>query len=313
MGRVTPSRHLYEFLNSSYHHFGWSTNPFSKIKHCLDGYRSAHLHRRWHLSGRLVERHCASGYLYGGSQYARAPRNGSHAPTLCYRVGIHLIRTEVNQAKLETDAAQSMHYAAQAERFRIARDIHDGLGHQLTSLIVQLQALSYMIPESLTEVRSHVPKLLEVARAGLAEVRQSVRDWEEADNSYGLAALTAVVEEIKSTTHCNIDFQTAVDEHEGWPASVQIVLYRVLQETLANTVRHSNARHIAVRLIENNQQVKMIVADNGSIATQTELHPGFGLRNMKTRCEEIGGSCRWEVLQEGGVSVEVVLPLVDTS
>ena len=65
--------------------------------------------------------------------------------------------------------------------------------------------------------------------------------------------------------------------------------------------------------MEKNQQVKMIVEVNGSIASQAELQPGFGLRNMKTRCEEIGGSCRWEILQEGGVSVEVVLPLVDTS
>lgn len=214
------------------------------------------------------------------------------------------------QAKMESEAAQSMHYAAQAERFRIARDIHDGLGHQLTSLIVQLQALSYMIPESLTEAHERVPKILEVARQGLAEVRRSVRDWEEEDDSYGLVALTAVVEEVKSNTNCTVDFETTVGEHDGWPTNVQIVLYRVLQEALSNAIRHSNANHIEVRVAEKNHEVRMTVEDNGSTAGSA-LTPGFGLRNMKARCEEIGGRFVWTVRPEGGVRVAVHLPFPD--
>ncbi len=212
------------------------------------------------------------------------------------------------QAKMETDAAQSMHYAAQAERFRIARDIHDGLGHQLTSLIVQLQALSYTIPESLDEAHDRVSKILKVARAGLAEVRRSVRDWEEEDDNYGLAALTAVVEEARSNTDCSIDFETMVGERDGWPTTVQIVLYRVLQETLSNAIRHSDANHIDVRIAQRNREIRMTVEDNGS-TNGVELTPGFGLRNMKARCEEIGGTCTWMTRPENGVRVEVNLPV----
>lgn len=89
-----------------------------------------------------------------------------------------------------------------------------------------------------------------------------------------------------------------------WSGIAQIVLYRVLQETLANAVRHFIATHIDVRLEENNRQVKMTVVDNGSTAPQAQLQPGFGLRNMKARCEEIGGSCVWEVRQDTGVNVK---------
>ncbi|QQE80025.1 sensor histidine kinase [Alicyclobacillus sp. SO9] len=220
-----------------------------------------------------------------------------------------LAELKSTQAKLEAESAQSMHYAAQAERFRIARDIHDGLGHQITSLIVQLQALTYMIPDSLDEVRNRIPKLLYVARTGLHEVRQSVRGWEDSDDTRGLTALRAIVQEVKSTSHCTVDLQTNVSDNENWPTNVQIVLYRVLQETLSNAIRHSNASHIQVGVSEHMQGVAMTVSDNGTMASEEALQPGFGLRNMRARCEEIGGHCGWQVGSDGGVTVEVVLPL----
>ena len=80
-------------------------------------------------------------------------------------------------AELQETTLLSMRYAAFAERTKLAREIHDGLGHQMTSLIVQLQALKIMLKKNPSAANESVDDLLKVARKGMEEIRTAVRDW----------------------------------------------------------------------------------------------------------------------------------------
>jgi signal transduction histidine kinase len=86
-----------------------------------------------------------------------------------------------------------MRYAALEERTRLAREIHDGIGHQLTSLIVQLQALEIMLPNNPEDASRAVTQMLGISRRAMAEVRLAVREWSSDEMGLGLVALKGLV------------------------------------------------------------------------------------------------------------------------
>ncbi len=94
---------------------------------------------------------------------------------------LSVVNQELKQtyAALQQATVHSMRYVALAERTRLAQDIHDGLGHQLTSLIVQLQALEIMLPHDPEQGARAVSSMLKVARKAMAEVHQVVKTWRE--------------------------------------------------------------------------------------------------------------------------------------
>ncbi|MCM2532426.1 histidine kinase dimerization/phosphoacceptor domain-containing protein [Neobacillus pocheonensis] len=87
----------------------------------------------------------------------------------------------------------SMRYAALAERAKIARDIHDGLGHNMTSLIIQLQVLEVMLTNNKDEASKKINEILAIAHEGMEEVRRAVREWANDNEMLGLVALRGLI------------------------------------------------------------------------------------------------------------------------
>src|SRR6266581_1551527 len=122
-------------------------------------------------------------------------------------------------AALQEASVHSMRYAALAERTRLARDMHDGIGHQLTSLIVQLQALEIMLPGDPQQAVRAVPAMLEAARQAMAEVRQAVRAWQEDESGLGLVALQGLISQCAAHSTLALEFQQDGDLLE-WPVEL---------------------------------------------------------------------------------------------
>src|SRR6266536_2169619 len=210
-------------------------------------------------------------------------------------------------AALQEASVHSMRYAALAERTRLAQEMHDGLGHQLTSLIVQLQTLEMMLPGEPIRAANAVPAMLEVARKAMAEVRLAVSARSEDERGLGLVALQGLVSQCAAHAHLPLAFQQD-DDLADWSVEVSVALYRVLQEALTNIMRHAEATSATIQVQERDQQVILTVADNGHYTANTELSPGFGLKGIMERCQPLGGSCMLSQNQPHGLKLQVMLP-----
>jgi signal transduction histidine kinase len=215
---------------------------------------------------------------------------------------------EQTHAALQEANVHSIRYAALAERTRLARDMHDGIGHQLTSLIIQLQALEIMLPGDPQQAAHAVPAMLEVARNAMAEVRQAVKAWQEDESGLGLVALQGLVSQCAAHTHLTLAFQQD-DDLSDWPLKVSVALYRVLQEALTNVMRYAQATTVTIQVRERDQQVILTVVDDGCYTENRELVPGFGLKGIMERCQFLGGSCTLSQNQPHGLKVQVMLPI----
>jgi len=211
-------------------------------------------------------------------------------------------------AALQAATVDSMRYAALAERTRLAREIHDGLGHQLTSLIVQLQALEIMLPAEPGRAQQALPEMLAAAREAMAEVRRAVETWREDERGIGLAALQGLVSQYAALAPFKLELQQE-GEFSEWPDQLSVGLYRILQEALTNITRHAQASKACIQLREEDQQVILKVTDSGIYTENTLLTPGYGIRGIQERSQALGGSCSFSQNQPHGLKLEVSLPI----
>ena len=213
---------------------------------------------------------------------------------------------------LQAATMDSMRYAALAERARLAREIHDGLGHQLSSLIVQLQALEIMLPDDPAQAQQAVPSMLSSARTAMSEVRRAVETWREDEGGLGLAALQGLVSQYAAIAPFTLEFNQ-LGEFSEWSDALSAALYRILQEALTNITRHAQAGSAVVQLQEAGGRVTLTVSDRGIYTDDQPLVPGYGMRGILERCQALGGTCSFSQNQPHGLKLEVYLPLMALS
>ncbi len=233
-----------------------------------------------------------------------------------YRISLQNI-AELNAAQLElrqtNEALQaasldSMRYAALAERTRLAQDIHDGLGHQLTSLIVQLQALEIMLPGDPVQASKAVPGMLAAARGAMEEVHKAVKTWRADEGSVGLTALQGLASQCASHAPFTIKFVQGNDLSD-WPVGLSVALYRILQESLTNALRHAEASAVEIQVKEQADDVILTVSDNGCYTDKTSIKPGYGIQGMRERCRSLGGTCHISQNKLHGLVLQASLPI----
>lgn len=209
---------------------------------------------------------------------------------------------------LQEASLHSLRSATLAERTRLARDMHDGLGHQLTSLIVQLQAPELMLPSDPEQAARTVPVMLEIARQAMAEIRLAVRAWSEDERGLGLAALRGLASQWAAHASLALEFRQD-DDLSAWPVETSVTLYRILQEALTNIMRHARATTASIEVWEDQQAVIMTVSDNGSYSDAAGFATGFGTRGMIERAQAAGGTCTFSQNQRQGLRIQIRLPL----
>ena len=206
---------------------------------------------------------------------------------------------------LQEATGYSVRYAALSERARLAREIHDGLGHQLTSLIVQLQALQVMLPGDPERAARAIPDMLAVSRKAMAEVRQAIETWREDDVS--LSALQSLISQTSAIAPFQLVFQPRGDI-SNWTEDVSVALYRILQEALTNILRHSKATAATVEVWEVDRQVNLTVSDDGCYTESKPLLPGYGIKGILERAQALGGDCQFLQNQPHGLKLKVTIP-----
>lgn len=168
------------------------------------------------------------------------------------------------------------------ERTKIARDIHDSVGHRLTALIMKLEMLS------IEHGNNAYDELKEMAAESLEETREAVKALQLEENE-GLAAVIHLIRKLEAESHMSVQF-TMKQGILSTPLSNRnsVILYRVIQEALTNAMRHSQSREVFIALSKS--AVGNVAFDiTNAVYRPKPLVFGFGLTNMKKRLQEIGG------------------------
>jgi len=208
--------------------------------------------------------------------------------------------------QIQEGVVNTMQMMVLQERNRIARDMHDALGHSLTSLIVQLRALQYMLKEGPPLAEKAVKDMLDVAKQSLDEIRHSVHTLAIDSTRIGLATLRAFLSQTSNQTGLAIHFEA--DEEIQLEKEVVLVFYRVLQEAVTNTLRHSDATSMHVELRVCGDTLSLSIRDNGSITPRDTFYPGFGINGMKERVHAIHGTFSYTILEPNGFQIDMNVP-----
>lgn len=193
------------------------------------------------------------------------------------------------------------------ERNRMARELHDTVGHTFTSVIMGMDAVSYLIETAPSKAAERLDKLREVTRNGLEEVRKSIHQMAPHDMDELLSVqLSRLMNEFSVHTGTQIRFHKDGVEPE-LAKQAKLTLIRCLQESLTNAKRHGRANHIEVSLMFMIDQVILIVEDDG-IGTD-ELCEGFGIRAMKERLYSLNGSIHLHSKSGEGTTMTCKIPL----
>lgn len=203
-----------------------------------------------------------------------------------------LAQEQAEQANRELRALQDLMQQASRkdERTRIARDIHDLVGHHLTALSLHLQVASRTVDPS---QRPPIDQCLSIARLLLSDVREAVSDIREYGSLDLIQALNELIKPLQDKISVTIDSQGDLSELSLLQATT---LLRCIQESLTNSVRHGKASQLRIVITRNNNQLITEIEDNG---TAGDYVPGNGLIGIKERVNELKGSAEFNVTRRG--------------
>ena len=193
------------------------------------------------------------------------------------------------------------HMAKVAERERIARDLHDVLGHTLSLITLKSELARKLVDRDPERAKQEMQDVENASRASLADVREAIRGYRSNGIFAELARARAALETAGVAVECETETVPLSPDQES-------VLALALREAVTNVVRHAEARRCNVSLKRQNSLCTLVVADDGRGAAGPE---GNGLRGMRERLEALGGSLR--LLSSNGTRLIIDLPLASAA
>ena len=204
---------------------------------------------------------------------------------------------ESQNKRLKEAQNNEVHLATLKERNRIARELHDNVGHMLTRSLLQSGAL--MIANKAENLKEPLEGLNSTLDQAMTSIRESVHDLH--DESIDLQAV--IGENLKTAEH-RFATSFSYEIKAGLPTSVKLCFAGVVKEAVSNAVKHSNGDAISITVSEKPGVYELAISDNGS---STEIRDtGIGLSNMSERVEQVHGHI--EFATDNGFSVNVSVP-----
>lgn len=218
--------------------------------------------------------------------------------------------------QLRLYACQIEEVATLQERTRIARDIHDALGHGLTALHLNLNAALGLWEQDISEAKALLGEAANLSQSALVDVRQAVRtlraeprqgktinEWLQ-DLSQKLSQTTGIQPE------CIVNIAHPISDAQKMAA------YRIVQEALTNVTKYAQATEVTIRIhTQHNQRdsdLVIAIQDNGKGFERSQNTSGFGLRGMEERAIALGGTLSIDTTPGGGTHIVACLPLLNS-
>ncbi len=265
------------------------------------------------VMGSLIGLGSLGGYAYiGGATQNRRAAEAARAES--QRL---LQELQVAHEQLQHHAHEAEVLAAAEERNRVARELHDTLGHRLTVAAVQLEGAHRLIGRDADKAAQIVEIVRGQVLDGLTELRQTVaalRTPIEADLALP-AAITRLANQYAAATGLIVQMQIDEQLHphfEQLSRSTCHTLFRTVQEGLTNVQKHADATHAWIHLDftqDKQPTVRLTVHDNGVGVRQEAEAPGFGLAGLAERAAHMDGTIRLEASPYGGSALSIILPI----
>lgn len=212
--------------------------------------------------------------------------------------------------KLREYAVEAEELAATRERNRLAREIHDSLGHYLTVVNVQIEAARAVQSSDAAKSRDALDKAQSLTQEGLKEIRRSVAALRASplENKSLAGAIRQIADDTRASG-VSVDMQIVGAERE-LSAAVELTLYRAAQEGLTNVRKHAANSRATLRLdFSDAARVRLVVSNDGAGATSDWEHKrGFGLLGLRERAHLLGGTVKTQTAPGAGFALEVEVP-----
>jgi signal transduction histidine kinase len=235
-------------------------------------------------------------------------------------VMIALLVRSRRESEREVREQERRRYAYE-ERLRIARDVHDVVGHSLAVITMQAGVALHLLEKERSarprpdQVASSLEAIKKTSREAMAELRATLEvfraDAEEPRSPLpGLDRLDDLVDGLRSAGRdVTLIREQSDDDLQEVSAAVDQAAFRIIQESLTNIVRHAPAAHAAVRLTRQAGMLTIEVTDDGPAVSVPP--DGNGIRGMRERARAVGGAVRVSVREPSGLAVRADLPLVE--
>lgn len=222
-----------------------------------------------------------------------------------------LVRAQQETAELQDELLRTQREAgASRERTRLARDLHDTIAQELSSISLLAR----------TAEAHRMPQVDALAQKSLTELRRIVAALDPAELEG--SALAGALERMLADLHAQSGIDTGLEVDtllQALPTAVEVTLLRVAQSAIANVRQHAQARRITVRLGEKDGAVQLDVVDDGagfdpgSIDRQRAHRTSYGLAAMRARVRELGGELRVQSAPGAGTTLHARIPFVDAA
>jgi two-component system sensor histidine kinase DesK len=217
----------------------------------------------------------------------------------------NLIAAQRMRANKRLDLAheQIAHLAKLAERERIARDLHDVLGHTLSVVVLKSELAGKVLERDPERARAEIGEVEQIARKALGEVREAIRGY----RTQGLAAEIIRAQKTLDAAGVKLELETQPPQ---LAAAEETVLSLIVREAVTNIVRHAQASRCRLEFGANGGATALVVEDDGRGGIRQE---GNGLRGMRERVESIGGQLRIDSAQGTRLVIEIPQQAVSPS
>lgn len=212
-------------------------------------------------------------------------------------INIHYAQVHRANARLRMAQDEIEHLAKVAERERIARDLHDLLGHTLSLITIKSELASKLADRDIARAAEEIRDVERISREALAQVRDAVRGY----RSEGLAQEIAAVRRMLDAA----GVQATIDvPRVSMSAQQEAILALIIREGVTNLVRHAHATKASIALAETPQAITLVIADDGIGKQQPD---GSGVSGMRERVESLGGTVTIDTAN--GTTITVTVPV----
>lgn len=246
------------------------------------------------------------------------------AQTLVFGLGIFFVLQLVNKLLSERQIRQQLavaheklqdysqkieDLAAVQERNRIARDIHDSLGHALTSLNIQLQTAVKLWQKNPAKAHPFLAQAQKLGVIAMKEVRQSVGTLraDQVDNQPLKLKIWALIDDFRSSTGLTI--RSKIANCPQVSPQIKETIYRIVQEALTNIAKYAQATEVEIKLKVIEAKVYLSVQDNGKGFELNQSKSGYGLQGMQERINAVEGGLQIQTSPGAGCRILVEIPL----
>jgi signal transduction histidine kinase len=216
-----------------------------------------------------------------------------------------------NKLKQRNTAMQAIIAAEESERQRIAQDLHDSVSQIISAAKINLSVIGSELPFINEEQKNRFEKVINLVDYGFKEVRtisHNMMPW--ALHKTGLAqVIKQFIENIENNNIAINFFSRGFDS--PFDDTIEIILYRVLQESVNNVMKHAHADRLDISLIRSGESISLTIEDNGKgfDTTNPDIFKGMGLNNLRSRIVFLKGKVEFDSQANKGTLVSVYIPL----